>query len=94
MRKIYKELNMTQSIQELSQRVATTSNVFSYFLNNQEIWTSLSEESKKIIITGTGEKETFDINSYKKNCLLNGYDDIDYLLSIKAEIAAFEKARD
>jgi len=43
---------MTQSIQELSQRVATTSNVFSYFLNNQEIWTSLSEESKKIIITG------------------------------------------
>jgi len=34
--------------------------------------------------------EIFDINHYKKTCLLNGYDDIDYLLSMKDEIAAFE----
>lgn len=33
----------------------------------------------------------FDIDAYKKECLLNGYDDIDYLLSIKDEIVAFEK---
>ena len=32
----------------------------------------------------------FEINSYKKECLLKGYDDIDYLLSLKAEIEAFE----
>ncbi len=37
--------------------------------------------------------ETFDINPYKKTCLLNGYDDIDYLLSLKAEIEIFEKQR-
>ena len=32
----------------------------------------------------------FEINSYKKKCLLNGYDDIDYLLSLKKEIKIFE----
>lgn len=36
-------------------------------------------------------KEKFDISPYKKTCLLNGYDDIDYLLSMKEEISAFEK---
>ena len=41
----------------------------------------------------TGKKETFDINPYKKNCLLNGYDDIDYLLSRKSDIEAWEKNR-
>ena len=34
--------------------------------------------------------EHFEINTYKKTCLLNGYDDIDYLLSIKPEIEKFE----
>lgn len=34
---------------------------------------------------------TFEINSYKKDCLMNGYDDIDYLLNQKEEVAAFEK---
>ncbi len=36
-------------------------------------------------------KEKFDISPYKRTCLLNGYDDIDYLLSMKEEITAFEK---
>jgi len=35
----------------------------------------------------------FDINPYKKECLLKGYDDIDYLLSLKNEITAFENSR-
>ena len=47
-------------------------------------------ENQKIIIDNTGEEETFEINSYKKNCLLNGYDDIDYLVSIKDDIEKFE----
>lgn len=41
-------------------------------------------------ISASGETEHFDINSYKKTCLLNGYDDIDYLLSAKKEIEEFE----
>lgn len=39
-----------------------------------------------------GKPEHFDINPYKKACLINGYDDIDYLLSLKEEIKEFEEA--
>ncbi len=46
-----------------------------------------------ITILSTGDSESFDINSYKKTCLLNGYDDIDYLLSIKPAIEKFETER-
>ena len=42
-------------------------------------------------ITANGKSETFEINNYKKTCLLNGYDDIDFLLSIRGEIETFEK---
>ncbi|MGE0587322.1 MAG: 3-isopropylmalate dehydratase small subunit [Cyclobacteriaceae bacterium] len=38
-----------------------------------------------------GNKESFEINPYKKSCLINGYDDIDYLLSLKEEIREFDK---
>ena len=41
----------------------------------------------------TGRSETFEINSYKKHCLINGYDDIDYLLSKQDDIEAFEAKR-
>ena len=44
-----------------------------------------------ITIDATGAQEKFDINSYKKTCMLNGYDDIDYLLNMKPEIEAYEK---
>ena len=47
-------------------------------------------EQQTITINTTGEYEKFEINHYKKTCLLNGYDDIDYLLSIKDDIMAFE----
>lgn len=43
-----------------------------------------------INIVSSGKKASFDINSYKKTCLLNGYDDIDYLLSIRDQIETFE----
>jgi 3-isopropylmalate/(R)-2-methylmalate dehydratase small subunit len=42
-------------------------------------------------ITANGQSETFEINNYKKTCLLNGYDDIDFLLSIRSEIETFEQ---
>jgi 3-isopropylmalate/(R)-2-methylmalate dehydratase small subunit len=45
--------------------------------------------SQKITINSTRESESFNINSYKKENMLNGYDDIDYLKNIKAEISNF-----
>ena len=43
-----------------------------------------------IKLAGTSDQESFEINAYKKTCLLNGYDDIDYLLSIRKDIEEFE----
>ena len=48
-------------------------------------------QEQTITIASTGAQEKFDINNYKKTCLLNGYDDIDYLLSMKDEINQFEQ---
>lgn len=56
-----------------------------------EIKVNLAEQ--KISITGTGQSESFEINPYKKECLLNGYTDIDYLINIKDKIEAFERSR-
>ena len=53
---------------------------------------SVDLEAQTITIDATGDQETFEINSYKKTCMLNGYDDIDYLLNMKSEIEAYEKA--
>jgi 3-isopropylmalate/(R)-2-methylmalate dehydratase small subunit len=48
-------------------------------------------EKQTITLSTTGASESFEINSYKKTCLLNGYDDIDYLLNIKSAIESFEE---
>ena len=50
-------------------------------------------ESQTISIKDTSFKESFDIDAYKKTCMINGYDDIDYLLSKKETIEAFEERR-
>jgi len=39
-----------------------------------------------------GQKEKFEINLYKKTCMINGYDDIDYLLSLNKEVREFDLA--
>ena len=48
-------------------------------------------EEQTISMDEFDTQETFEINPYKKMCLLNGYDDIDYLLSKKKSIEAFEQ---
>ena len=50
-------------------------------------------EAQTIEIVGTGRRESFEITAYKKQCLMNGYDDVDYLVSIRPEIEAFEHKR-
>jgi len=67
-----------------------------------EIFTSVNTDPKATLtidllnqtITSntTGKSETFVINAYKKECLVNGLDDIDYLLSKKVQIEQYEKA--
>lgn len=49
-------------------------------------------EQQSITIVSTGQHESFEINPYKKACLINGYDDIDYILSQRALIEKYEAA--
>jgi 3-isopropylmalate/(R)-2-methylmalate dehydratase small subunit len=56
---------------------------------SDELLVDLSGQTITIISTNTTEQ--FEISAYKKTCLLNGYDDIDYLLSIKDNILEFEQ---
>lgn len=73
----------------------TVSEVFltSIFALDKEATLSVCLENQTITIDATGVVETFEINAYKKTCLLNGYDDIDYLISNKVAIENFEKNR-
>jgi 3-isopropylmalate/(R)-2-methylmalate dehydratase small subunit len=57
--------------------------------HNTPITVDLSQQK---ITLADGSSESFDINAYKKTCLMNGYDDIDYLLSMRDEIKHFELA--
>ena len=47
--------------------------------------------AQTIEIVGTEHKESFEIAPYKKQCLVNGYDDVDFLVSIRSEIESFEQ---
>lgn len=51
---------------------------------------TIDVEAQTITIDATGAKASFELNPYKKTCLLNGYDDIDFLISRKAAIEKFE----
>ena len=60
------------------------------FTEGADATLSIDLEKQTITIDTTGASESFEINAYKKTCMLNGYDDIDYLLSMKEEIEQFE----
>ncbi len=60
------------------------------FAQSAESTLTIDLEKQTITIDTTGSSESFEINAYKKTCMLNGYDDIDYLLSMKEEIEKFE----
>lgn len=51
---------------------------------------SIDVAAQTITIDATGAQASFELNPYKKTCLLNGYDDIDFLISRKATIEQFE----
>lgn len=56
---------------------------------NLEVKVDLAAQTIEVV--GTDRKESFEINNYKKTCMINGYDDIDYLLNMKPQIEEYEK---
>ena len=63
--------------------------IFKAVYEDPETKIEVNLPGQKITLLATGESESFDINSYKKENMLNGFDDIDYLQNIKSEIQEF-----
>ncbi|MCK4698737.1 MAG: 3-isopropylmalate dehydratase small subunit, partial [Bacteroidales bacterium] len=76
---------------QLSKKFLST--LFKEINKNPNIKLRIDLSSQEVIILSSGKKESFEINSYKKDCLLNGYDDIDYLINMKDKIIDYEKNR-
>lgn len=67
--------------------------IFEEVANNPETEVEINLEEQSVRLPKTGRSESFEINPYKKACLINGYDDIDYILSNKDKIQEFEHNR-
>ena len=65
--------------------------IFNAIYNDANTEIEVSLPNQTVTILSTREKESFEINSYKKDNMLNGFDDIDYLMNIKEEIQEFAK---
>lgn len=65
--------------------------IFSAIEKNPATIITVNLNEQKVVLED-GSSESFEINSYKRTCLMNGYDDIDYLLSLREEIKHFELA--
>lgn len=65
--------------------------IFQLYEENPKLQLTIDLDDQTITIVGTDKQEKFDINAYKKYCLSQGYDDIDYLLSQQESIIAYEQ---
>jgi 3-isopropylmalate/(R)-2-methylmalate dehydratase small subunit len=65
--------------------------IFNALESRPDLKLSVDLLKQEVSISVSDLKEGFDINPYKKTCLLNGYDDIDYLISKKSKIEQFEQ---
>jgi 3-isopropylmalate/(R)-2-methylmalate dehydratase small subunit len=63
--------------------------IFTAIYNDPKTEIEINLQNQTITILSTGAQESFDINNHKKENMLNGYDDIDYLLNMKSDIETF-----
>ena len=90
---IFKNNAINMGILPVQVSPAFLEKIFSAIEADPKTTIEISLPEQTITILSTGEKESFDINGYKKNNLLNGYDDIDYLQAMKSDIIAFAKEK-
>lgn len=67
--------------------------MFAAIKNDPKATFTVNLETQTITNETSGSSEPFEINAYKKLCLINGYDDIDYILSLKGDIATYESQK-
>lgn len=67
--------------------------LFSAIEKDPKTKVTIDLEKQTVGVPSLKIEEHFDINPYKKVCIMNGYDDVDYLLSMKNQVTAFEKVK-
>jgi len=87
---IFKNNSMNIGILPVTVSEGFLHNIFSAIEKDPEAQIEVDLPSQLVTIISTNEKESFDINGYKKNNLINGFDDIDFLRNIGDEIKQFE----
>lgn len=72
---------------------AFLTDIFNEVAKDNKTQLTVDLETQQVTIEATGKSENFEINPYKKSCLINGYDDIDFILSQKELIETYEENR-
>lgn len=67
--------------------------IFDTIANDSHVKFTVDLENQTFTNNTTGRSEKFAIDGYKKECLLNGYDDVDYLVTLRPEVERFERER-
>jgi 3-isopropylmalate/(R)-2-methylmalate dehydratase small subunit len=88
---IFKGNALNNGILPLQIEQSVLDNIFSLIYSNPKL--ELNVDTSSQTLSYAGNTISFDIDPYKKVCLINGYDDIDYLLSLKQDIELFEQSR-
>ncbi len=86
---IFKNNSLNNALLPVQVSDAFLKNTFQLIEKNPQAQVEVNLETQTITLPD-GNSETFEINPYKKACLINGYDDIDYLLSLRDEIKEFD----
>ncbi|MDX2301313.1 MAG: 3-isopropylmalate dehydratase small subunit [Microscillaceae bacterium] len=90
---IFKGNALNNGLLPVQVSAAFLQNIFDCIAADPQTVLEVDLEAQTITLEATRTQESFEIDAYKKVCLIHGYDDIDYLLSIQDKIQDFEKNR-
>ena len=90
---IFKNNSLNNGILPVQVSESFLAKLFDAIATNPETVVKVDLSNQEVTITNTGDQEKFEINAYKKECLMNGFDDIDFLLSMKDKITEYEQKR-
>lgn len=90
---IFKNNSMNNGLVPVVVSPEFLSEIFASIEADPAVTLTLNLQEQALTNNATGRSEYFEINAYKKDCLINGLDDIDYLISNQSKIEAFERAR-
>jgi 3-isopropylmalate/(R)-2-methylmalate dehydratase small subunit len=90
---IFKNNSLNNGLLPVTVSPEFLSDIFAAIENNKKTQIKVDLQNQTIELVESGKKQSFEINPYRKECLINGYDNIDYLLSIANQIEQYEIKR-